>query len=75
MAKRSLISLNKGETSVILSIVDQDISHKLLEMGCLPGRRITLDNRAPFGGPLCFRIEGSSSLALRAEEAACIEIE
>lgn len=75
MSKRSLISLKKGETSVIVSVADEDISLKLLEMGCLPGKRITLDNQAPFGGPLCFRIEGACSLALRAEEAACIEIE
>ena len=47
----------------------------LAEIGFLPGERVRLMRRAPFGGdPLVVRI-GDSTFALHRAEAACVAVE
>jgi ferrous iron transport protein A len=46
----------------------------LMELGFLPGKQLTLQHRAPSGGPLAFQLE-ETLLALRKNEAALIRIE
>ncbi len=51
-----------------------DCERQLNELGFMPGEQIVLLRRTmPGGDPLVVRI-GSSTFALRAAEAACIEI-
>lgn len=52
-------------------IKDSDISIKLLEMGIMPGKTLTLLYIAPLGDPLAFQL-GDSMIALRKQEAKLI---
>jgi len=66
--------LKAGEKALIKHITDNELSLKLLEMGCIPGNEIQLKYIAPLGDPICIYVEGYL-LALRKEEASKIEIE
>jgi ferrous iron transport protein A len=72
-SSKSVADLKIGEKAVISSFGDQNMSLKLLEMGCLPGCEIKLSGKAPLGCPLCITVSGYS-LSLRKEEAATILI-
>ena len=69
----TLANLPKGETATVASLSDSKLSLKLCEMGCLPGKKITLLRIAPFGGPYCIKI-GDSTLTMRKDEAATINL-
>ena len=68
------MDLNPGESGVIAELLDDELSLKLLEMGCLPGQPITLKYTAPFGDPICVSISGYD-LSLRLDEAIKISIQ
>ncbi len=51
-----------------------DLSLRLMEMGFVPGTRVTLVKRAPLGDPLELRVRGSH-VSLRRAEARLVEIE
>jgi len=70
----SIASLKIGQHAVIKDFPIEDIPLKLLEMGCLPGNKVTLIQEAPFKDPLYLTINGSH-LAIRKEMACKIEIE
>ncbi len=72
-ATRTVADLKLGEKGVICCFSDQEMSLKLLEMGCLPGSEIELSHKAPFGDPLCIKVLGYS-LSLRVDEAATIKL-
>lgn len=38
-----------GESAIILGFSDEEISLKLIELGCIPGTQITMIRKAPFG--------------------------
>jgi len=69
----TIADLKKGEQAIITDSADKDIPLKLLEMGCLPGNKVTLLQLAPFEGPLYLNINGSF-LAIRKETASLIKI-
>lgn len=71
---RSLDSLKKGEQAIVLSFNDSFLSNKLIEMGCLPGEKITLSNIAPLGCPISINLSGYE-LSLRKDEAATVIVE
>ena len=66
--------MKKGETRVIKEITDETLSLKLLEMGCIPGNRLTYIYKAPFGDPICVNVSGYE-LSLRLSEAQTITVE
>jgi ferrous iron transport protein A len=70
----SLAELKKGQTAIIRSFSNETLSSKLIEMGCLPGEKITLSRTAPLGCPLAVTVAGYE-LSLRKEEAASVVIE
>jgi len=70
---RTVADLKIGERGVICCFSDQEMSLKLLEMGCLPGSEIQLSCKAPFGDPICIKVLGYS-LSLRLDEAATIKL-
>jgi Fe2+ transport system protein FeoA len=45
-----------------------------MEMGCVPGESVLLEQIAPFGDPISVKISGYS-LSLRINEAEHIEVE
>lgn len=75
LVTRNVADLKKGERAIIKSFSDRDMSLKLLEMGCLPGCEVRLDAVAPFGDPICVRVDGCYCLSLRRNEAASIVVE
>lgn len=70
----TLASLQKGQQAIIRSFTNRSLSHKMIEMGCLPGETITLSKIAPFGCPLAIMVAGYE-LCLRTEEASTIMVE
>ena len=66
-------ALKIGETATITAVNLDEIPLKLLEMGCLPGNKITLLQVAPLGDPLYFNVN-DSHVAIRIETAREISI-
>lgn len=65
---RSLAELHKGQSGVIHSINECDAKMKLMEMGCIPGSKVTLLRATAFGGPIAIEIAGYV-LSMRLSEA------
>jgi len=70
---KTVAHLRPGESGFIKNITVSDISLKLLDMGCLPGEKVTLKYKAPLGDPLCIHVAGYD-LILRINEASDIEL-
>jgi ferrous iron transport protein A len=68
---KKLSQLKIGESGVIDSFTDKEMSLKLLEMGCTPGELVTLDKIAPMGDPIAIKVSGYL-LSLRKEEASTV---
>lgn len=66
------LPLNKS--GKILEIMPSPLKINLMELGFLPGKKITLQHVAPSSGPLAFLME-DTLLALRKSEAALIRVE
>ena len=71
---KSVAEMNPGETATIAGFFDDQISVKLLEMGCIPGTPIKFNYKAPLGDPICVSVAGYD-LSLRLDEAALISIQ
>lgn len=65
--------LKINQTYEIESISASPLMVRMMEMGVMPGKSISLLQKAPFKGPMAFLIEGNI-LALRIEEANLIQI-
>jgi ferrous iron transport protein A len=64
------MDLREGEHGILdhLELPD-DVSRRLMELGFLPGIRVTAAGSAPGGDPRVYRVDGSE-IALRLETAA-----
>ena len=71
---KTLDKLKVGESGVIKSLSKRDLALKLIEMGCLPGEKITLTKIAPLGDPIAIEISGYE-LSMRKEEASTVVLE
>lgn len=67
----NLSQLPIGKKAIIESFTDEEMSLKLLEMGCLPGEEIRVDRIAPLGDPIAVSVAGYI-LSMRKSEAATI---
>jgi Fe2+ transport system protein FeoA len=72
--EKKLSDLVPGEHGIILKFNNNDLLLKLMEMGCLPGEKIVLEQKAPLGDPISVSIAGYS-LSLRLNEAENIFVE
>jgi ferrous iron transport protein A len=63
-----LSDLKTGERATIKEFESSELELKLMEMGCLPGEEIIVEQIAPLGDPISVRISGYS-LSLRKNEA------
>ncbi len=63
-----LSELKSGERGTIISFESTDLELKLMEMGCIPGEEVVVEQIAPLGDPMSIRIAGYS-LSLRKNEA------
>jgi ferrous iron transport protein A len=73
MIKR-LSELKPGQEGIIKEFNDNEIFLKLMEMGCVPGERIVLEQVAPLGDPISVLVSGYR-LSLRLNEAEHIIID
>lgn len=69
-----LSDLKPGQEGVIKEFNNNEIFLKLMEMGCVPGEKILLEQRAPMGDPISVKIAGYC-LSLRVNEAEHIIVE
>lgn len=65
---KKLTDLKLGEVAIIDSFASEDIYIKLLEMGCIPGEKIIVEQIAPLGDPISVYVSGYR-LSLRLSEA------
>jgi ferrous iron transport protein A len=70
---KKLSELKMGESGVIHSFENDEIFLKLMEMGCIPGELITVEQIAPLGDPISISVAGYQ-LSLRINEADSIFI-
>lgn len=69
-----LSELTVGQNAVILSFEKDDIFIKLMEMGCVPGEKVRVEQIAPLGDPISISVSGYR-LSLRVNEANSIFVE
>ncbi len=69
-----LTDLKAGDRATIKCFQSPELEIKLMEMGCLPGEEIAVEQIAPLGGPISIRVAGYS-LSLRKNEANQILLE
>ncbi|HQU55890.1 MAG: FeoA family protein [Chitinophagaceae bacterium] len=71
---RRLSELKPGQTGIIKEFINNAPHLELMEMGCLPGETILLEQIAPLGDPISVSIAGYH-LSLRMKEAELIIVE
>ena len=69
-----LSEIPAGKTVVVKSFEKDDIFLKLMEMGCVPGEKIIVEQIAPLGDPISILVAGYH-LSLRINEAENIWVE
>ena len=72
--QKKLSELGVGSKAVIISLEDQELVLKLMEMGFLPGEAITVEQIAPLGDPISVMVAGYQ-VSLRINEAETIIVE
>lgn len=71
---KKLSQIKAGKTVIIHSFEKDDIFIKLMEMGCVPGEKIRVEQIAPLGDPISILVAGYN-LSLRLNEAEMILVE
>jgi Fe2+ transport system protein FeoA len=70
----TLVDLRRGDAAVLEAIdLPKDEARRLMELGFLPGARITAGLSAPGGDPRVFQVDGSE-IALRRETAGRLKV-
>jgi len=70
----SLVDLRKGDAGILDHIdLPGDDARRLMELGFLPGARVTAGLSAPGGDPRVFQVDGSE-IALRRETARKLKV-
>lgn len=69
----SLDKLALFEKAVIEEYTDELVSAHLMEMGCLPGQVVYVNNVAPLGDPISVVVAGFT-LSIRKRDAATVRV-
>jgi ferrous iron transport protein A len=72
--QKKLSELAVGQRGKIVSLVDEELVLKLMEMGFLPGEEISVEQIAPLGDPICVMVTGYQ-VSLRISEADSVIVE
>jgi Fe2+ transport system protein FeoA len=73
-AYASLTDLRKGDAGILEGIdLPAEDARRLMELGFVPGTRITAGNSAPGGDPRVFQVDGSE-IALRRDTARRLKV-
>ncbi len=74
VASRALSTVGVGETATVVRVrCARRVAVRLLEMGLLPGTRVTILRVAPLGDPIELRVRGYA-LSIRCAEADAIDV-
>jgi ferrous iron transport protein A len=71
---KRLSEVRIGSSAVIVSFEQNEVFLKLMEMGCIPGEIVKVDQVAPLGDPIAISVSGYN-LSLRLDEAQNIFVE
>ncbi len=71
---KRLSEIKAGKKAIIHSFEKDDIFIKLMEMGCVPGEMVKVEQIAPLGDPISITVAGYC-LSLRLNEAENILVE
>ena len=71
---KKLSELKPGQRAIIRKFGNHEIHLKLMEMGCLPGESISMEQIAPLGDPVSVYVAGYT-LSLRLDEAEHIIVD
>ena len=71
---KRLSQVKQGRIVKIVAFENNELLLKLMEMGCLPGENIKIDQVAPLGDPISIAVAGYN-LSLRLSEADSIFVE
>lgn len=71
---KKLSQVKAGGIVTIKSFEQDDIFIKLMEMGCVPGEKVKVEQIAPLGDPISISVAGYT-LSLRLNEAENILVE
>jgi ferrous iron transport protein A len=71
---KRLSELEPGTVARIHSFENNELFLKLMEMGCVPGELVRVEQIAPLGDPISISVAGYS-LSLRLDEAENIFLE
>jgi ferrous iron transport protein A len=71
---KKLSELRPGQKAIIREFNSHEIHLKLMEMGCLPGEKISIEKVAPWGDPVSVTVAGYT-LSLRLDEADHIMVD
>lgn len=71
---KRLSDIKPGQTVKVYSFESNDLFLKLMEMGCVPGEYIKVEQVAPLGDPMSISVVGYN-LSLRLNEAHSIFVE
>lgn len=69
-----LSELKPGQEGVIKEFISNEIFLKLMEMGCVPGEKVLMEQIAPLGDPVSVNVAGYH-LSLRLNEAEQIIVD
>lgn len=70
----ALVDLRRGEHGILEHLdLPEDEARRLMELGFIPGSRVTAGLAAPGGDPRVFQVDGSE-VALRRETAARLQL-
>ncbi len=74
MSTLRLADVAPGSSAIVTAICGATrIGCRLMEMGFVPGAVVDVLRRAPFGGPVQYRVQGVS-VSMRSTEAACVSV-
>ena len=69
----TLKDLAPGQSAIVDFVSKGSVSHRLLELGCLPGEAISVDRVAPFGDTMAVSFS-DLKLCIRSIEAELINV-
>ncbi len=70
----SNIELKAGKTYILQSFSDDKVSGKLISMGILPGMKLTIIRKAPFGGAYYVKLDMGCFLAVSNKEMSSLNL-
>jgi ferrous iron transport protein A len=71
---KKLSEIKIGQNVIIKEFGNDDLFLKLMEMGCIPGEKVTVEQIAPLKDPISITVSGYL-LSLRLDEAKHILVE